>query len=310
MGGYVHRPVLLREAVAALMPRPGGRYVDATLGGGGHAEAILEESAPSGWLYGMDCDEAAVAAASERLARFVGRFELRRGNFVELVDCVAAGSCDGVLFDLGVSSPQLDVAERGFSFQQDGPLDMRMDRRRALTAAQLVNEASREELAELFLGFGEEHEAKRLARAIDGERLKQRIETTRQLASLIERVKPRRGARVHPATKVFQALRMAVNDELGVLRAGLAGALETVKPGGRIAVITFHSVEDRVVKEFGKRHARDYEFVGDVDVPELRQPREPRLRWVERKAVAPGAVELADNARARSARLRVMERLR
>jgi 16S rRNA (cytosine1402-N4)-methyltransferase len=301
---------MLMEAVASLLPRPGGRYVDATLGGGGHAEAILEKSAPSGWLYGMDRDEAAVTAAGERLARFAGRFELRQASFAEMGSWLAAASCDGVLFDLGVSSPQLDRADRGFSFQQDGPLDMRMDRRQALTAAQLVNEASRDELAAIFLGFGEEHEAKRLARAIDGERLKQRIETTRQLASLIERVKPRRGARVHPATKVFQALRMVVNDEVGSLQAGLAGALETVKPGGRIVVITFHSVEDRVVKEFGKRQARDYDYDGDVDVPELRRSREPRLRWVERKAAVPGPPELADNPRARSARLRVMERLR
>jgi 16S rRNA (cytosine1402-N4)-methyltransferase len=310
MGDYVHRSVMLKEAVAALLPRPSGRYVDATLGGGGHAEAVLEASAPSGWLYGMDRDEAAVTAAGERLARFVGRFELRQASFTALGDWIEAGSCDGVLFDLGVSSPQLDRADRGFSFQQDGPLDMRMDRRQPLTAAELINEASQDELARIFLGLGEEHEAKRLARAIDGERLKQRIETTRQLASLIERVKPRRGSRVHPATKVFQALRMAVNDELGALRAGLAAALETVKPGGRIAVITFHSIEDRAVKAFGKTHAREYDFEGDVDVPELRRPREPRLRWVERKAVMPGAVELMDNPRSRSARLRVMERLR
>ncbi|MCL4180257.1 MAG: 16S rRNA (cytosine(1402)-N(4))-methyltransferase RsmH [Verrucomicrobia bacterium] len=309
MGGYVHRSVMLEEVVAALGPRPGGRYLDATLGGGGHAEAILEASSPSGWLYGMDRDEVAVAAAGERLARFAGRFELRQGSFAELGDWIAAGSCDGVLFDLGVSSPQLDWAERGFSFQQDGPLDMRMDRRQRLTAADLVNEASRDELARIFLGLGEEHEAKRLARAIDGERLKQRFETTRQLASLIERVKPRRGARVHPATKVFQALRMAVNDELGALRAGLAAALEAVKPGGRIAVITFHSVEDRVVKEFGKVQAREYDYAGEVDVPELRRPRAARLRWVERKALVAGVAELADNPRSRSARLRVMERL-
>ncbi len=300
---------MLEEVVAALGPRPGGRYLDATLGGGGHAEAILEASSPSGWLYGMDRDEVAVAVAGERLARFAGRYELRQGSFAALGDWIEAGSCDGVLFDLGVSSPQLDWAERGFSFQQDGPLDMRMDRRQRLTAADLVNEASRDELARIFLGLGEEHEAKRLARAIDGERLKQRFETTRQLASLIERVKPRRGARVHPATKVFQALRMAVNDELGALRAGLAAALEVVRPGGRIAVITFHSVEDRVVKAFGKAQAREYDYAGEVDVPELRQPRAARLRWVERKALVAGAVELADNPRSRSARLRLMERL-
>jgi 16S rRNA (cytosine1402-N4)-methyltransferase len=214
-----------------------------------------------------------------------------------------------VIFDLGVSSPQLDRAERGFSFQQDGPLDMRMDRSQRLTAAELVNETSSVELAEIFFGFGEEHEAKRLARAIEGERSKGRIETTRQLASLIERMKPRRGARTHPATKVFQALRMAVNDELGELRAGLDAALDAVKPGGRIVVITFHSVEDRVVKAFGRVHTRGYEVEGEVDVPELRRPVAARLRWVARRATVPGEEELLANPRARSAQMRVMERL-
>jgi 16S rRNA (cytosine1402-N4)-methyltransferase len=309
MSGYFHRSVLLKEVVLALAPRPGGRFVDATLGGGGHAEAILEASSPSGWLYGFDRDEAAVLVTRERLARFTGRFECRQGCLAEQAGWIEAGSCDGVLFDLGVSSPQLDWAERGFSFQQDGPLDMRMDRRQTLTAAALVNGASRAELAEIFFGLGEEHEAKRLARAIEGERLKRRFETTRQLASFIERVKPRRGARVHPATKVFQALRMAVNDELGALRAGLAAALEVVKPGGRIAVITFHSVEDRVVKEFGKAEAREYEVAGAVDVPELRRPRVARLRWVNRKSIVPAEAERVENPRSRSARLRVMERL-
>jgi 16S rRNA (cytosine1402-N4)-methyltransferase len=309
MGPYVHRSVLLTEVVAALAPRPEGRIVDATLGGGGHAEAILEASSPSGWLYGFDRDEAAVSAAEARLARFSGRFECRQGTLAEMAGSIEAGSCDGVLFDLGVSSPQLDWAERGFSFQQDGPLDMRMDQRQTLTAAELVNDASRDELTRIFFGFGEEHEARRLARAIEGERLKQRFETTRQLASFVERVKPRRGARVHPATKVFQALRMAVNDELGALRAGLVAALEVVKPGGRIAVITFHSVEDRVVKEFGKLESRDYEVPGEVDVPELRRPRVARLRWVHRKSIVPGEMERVENPRSRSARLRVMERL-
>jgi 16S rRNA (cytosine1402-N4)-methyltransferase len=309
MDGYVHRSVLLKESVAALAPRPGGRLIDATLGGGGHAEAMLEASSPSGWLYGIDRDEAAVAAAGGRLARFAGRFELRQGRFGEMGGWIEKGSCDGVLFDLGLSSPQLDWAERGFSFQQDGPLDMRMDRREQLTAAQLVNEASQEELARIFLWFGEEHEARRLARAIEGERLRHRFETTRQLASFIERVKPRRGARVHPATKVFQALRMAVNDELGEVRAGLLAALDVLKTGGRIAVITFHSVEDRVVKRFGREQAREYDFDGEVDVPELRRPRPARLRWVGRKAIVPGEMELAENPRSRSARLRVMEKL-
>lgn len=309
MSGFGHRSVMLREAVDALAPRPGGRYVDATLGGGGHAEALLEASSPTGWLYGFDRDEMAVEAARERLARYSGRFECWHGSLADLGERIEPGSCDGVLFDLGVSSPQLDRADRGFSFQVDGPLDMRMDRRQALTAADVVNGASRDELVEIFVGLGEEHEAKRLARAIERERLERRFETTRQLASFIERLKPRRGARVHPATKVFQALRMVVNDEVGALRSGLAAALAVVKRGGRIAVITFHSVEDRVVKQFGQTEARDYEVPGGVDVPELRRPRVARLRWVNRKSMVPGEVEREENPRSRSARLRVMERV-
>jgi 16S rRNA (cytosine1402-N4)-methyltransferase len=310
MDEYRHWPVLADEVVSALRPRADGFYVDATVGGGGHAALLLEASGPTGRLVGWDRDETAIAAARERLAGYAGRFELQWRDFGELGEWLERGSCDGVLFDLGVSSPQLERPERGFSFLHDGPLDMRMDRRQALTAAHLVNEAEADELKRIFLGFGEEREAGRLARAIDRERRRERFETTRQLACLIERLVPRRGRRVHPATRVFQALRMAVNDELGALGRGLEAALEGLRPGGRVAVITFHSVEDRVVKQFGRRESREYEFEGEVDVPELRRPVEPRMRWVTRKALVPGLEEVTGNPRARSAKLRVLEKLR
>jgi len=225
------------------------------------------------------------------------------------VGLLAPASYDGLLMDLGVSSPQLDVGERGFSFQQDGPLDMRMDRGQALTAAQLVNGLSAEELAQIFWELGGEPQARRLARAIAREREKRRFETTRQLAAAIEQASPRRGRRAHPATRIFQALRIAVNDELGSLKLGLAGAMNALKRGGRLAVVTFRSAEDRIVKDFGRARAQDYAFTGGVDVPELREPRAPELKLVPRKAIKPGEAELAENVRSRSAQLRVMEKL-
>ena len=298
------------EVLTALAPRPTGRYADGTLGGAGHAASILATSSPTGWLSGCDRDGIAVEAAKKRLAgQFAGRFELRRGNFSELADWIAAESCDGVLLDLGVSSPQLDTAERGFSFQQDGPLDMRMDDRQSLTAADIVNRESAEALANIFWEYGGERESRRLAKAMVHDRALRKFETTRQLAELIERVSPRAGRKAHPATKVFQALRLAVNDEIGSLKRGLDAAVKILKPGGRLAVITFHSLEDRVVKEFGRERTRDYTFLGTVDVPELRTPRVPELRWVSRKALLPGEEELKSNPRARSAQLRVLEKL-
>jgi 16S rRNA (cytosine1402-N4)-methyltransferase len=306
---FEHKPVLMTEVLSALRPQSGGRYVDGTLGGAGHAAAILAESSPNGWLYGCDRDGDAVEAARRRLAPFAGRFEIRRGNFSKLNEWVPAGTCDGVLLDLGVSSVQLDEAGRGFSFQRDGPLDMRMDVRQAMTAADLVNGAGVDELSKIFWELGGEPEARRFARALVRERERQRFGTTGQLADLIERLSPRRGKKTHPATRVFQALRIAVNDEIGSLAGGLIGALQILKPGGRLAVITFHSLEDRVVKEFGRARARDYTFAGGVDVPELREPRAPELKLINRKAIKPGAAEAADNPRSRSAQLRVMEKI-
>jgi 16S rRNA (cytosine1402-N4)-methyltransferase len=306
---FVHKPVMLEEVMAALEPKDGGRYVDGTVGGAGHAAAILAASAPTGRLVGCDRDGAAVDAAARRLAQYEGRFELRRGNFAELAEWLAPGSCDGVLLDLGVSSPQLDEAERGFSFMQDGPLDMRMDVRQALTAADLVNTAEADELARLFWELGGERESRRIARAIVQERERGRLGTTRQLAELVVRVTPRGGKKTHPATKVFQALRIAVNDELGSLRKGLAGAYVVLKRGGRLAVITFQSMEDRIVKDFARAGERAYTYEGEVDLPELRQPRAPEWKRVTRKAILPRTEETEANPRSRSAQLRVIEKL-
>jgi 16S rRNA (cytosine1402-N4)-methyltransferase len=301
---------MVAEVLAALEPRADGRYADGTLGGAGHAAGILAASSPTGWLSGCDRDGVAVEAAHQRLTeKFAGRFEIRRGNFSELAEWIPAASCDGVLLDLGVSSPQLDSAERGFSFQNDGPLDMRMDDRQPQTAANLVNGEDAETLAKIFWEFGGERESRRFARAIVHDRAQRKFETTRQLAELIGRLAPRHGKKSHPATKVFQALRIAVNDEVGSLKRGLAAAVKILKPGGRLAVITFHSLEDRVVKEFGREKARDYTFGGGVDMPELRQPRLPEMQWVKRKAVLPGEVELKENPRARSAQLRLLEKI-
>jgi 16S rRNA (cytosine1402-N4)-methyltransferase len=260
-------------------------------------------------LYGCDRDGAAIEAADRRLAEFSGRFEIRQGNYAELADWVPSSACDGVLLDLGVSSPQLDEAGRGFSFQRDGPLDMRMDLRQTLTAATLVNEKTVEELAEIFWELGGERNARRFARTIAQVRGHRPFETTRQLAELIEQLAPRRGRSTHPATRVFQAIRMAVNEEIGSLRRGLAGALKILKPNGRLAVITFHSLEDRIVKDFGRARARDYTFTGGMDIAELREPRVPELKWVPRKAIKPSSAEVASNPRSRSAQLRVMQKI-
>ena len=307
---FSHQPVLLHEVIEALRPRPGGCFFDGCCGGGGHSEALLEAVGPEGFLYACDQDGDAVAAATERLARYAGCFELRRLNFSEADQWVPAASCDGALLDLGVSSHQLDTAERGFSFQSDGPLDMRMDRRARRTAADLVNERPPSELAQIFWEYGDERDSRRIARAIGMERSRYRIERTCQLAALVARVSSTPGRRVHPATRVFQALRIAVNDELGSLRRGLGAAMQLLQPGGRLAVISFHSLEDRVVKDFMRAACRDYDLPpgGEEDLPHLRTPRPPLADLVTRKPVRPSATELESNPRSRSAQLRVMEK--
>ena len=309
MSNFVHIPVLVQDVLEALSPRSGALCVDGTVGGGGHAAAWLAASSPSGRLFGCDRDGDAIEAAGVRLAEFAGRFELRRGNFADLAQWLPAGSCEAVLLDLGVSSHQLDEAERGFSFLQDGPLDMRQDQRDVGTAADLIQSVPGEELARIFWELGEEPQARRIARAMERQRQVEPFTRTRQLADFVERVCPRRGARRHPATRVFQALRMAVNHEMKSLRAGLAGAQTILKPGGRLAVITFHSLEDRMVKNFGNERSRGYTFEGERDVPELRRMCPPELRWVRRKALQPDAAEVATNVRSRSAHLRVLEKV-
>lgn len=299
---------MLAEVLSALRPGPAMKFVDGTVGMGGHAEALLSRSAPDGWLWGCDRDADAIEAARERLAAFAGRYELVRGNFADMAAWVPGAACDGVLLDLGVSSPQLDRADRGFSFQAEGPLDMRMDRRQALTAEQLVNEMDTEALARMFRELGDEPDARRIAREIDRERRVHRIATTAHLASVVGRCVGRRGRR-HPATRVFQALRVATNDELGALHRGLQAALTVLKPGGRLVTLSFQSLEERMVKRWGREMVRDYDVVGDVDVPELRQPRPARMRWVTRHALLPGEAETASNPRARSAQMRALEKI-
>ena len=309
MPNFTHKPVLAVEVLAALAPGPGGRHVDGTVGGAGHAAAILTASSPNGHLHAFDRDGAAMEEAKIRLAGFAGRFELHQADFAAMTDWIEANSCDGVLLDLGVSSPQLDWAQRGFSFQQDGPLDMRMDQRQEMTAARLLNETDPDELARIFWEFGGEENSRRIARAIALDRQTRPFERTLQLAQLMERISPRGGRKSHPATKVFQALRIAVNDEIGSLKRGMEGALKVLRPGGRLVVITFHSLEDRVVKDFGRNWSRDYEQIGTMDVPELRRPRPARLKRLGSKAILPGASELRDNPRSRSAQMRVFEKV-
>ena len=306
---YKHVPVMPTEVLQALQPEDGGRYADGTIGGGGHAAMILEASKTGGWLGGSDRDGAAVEAASSRLAPYAGRFEIRKGSFASLADWIEPGSLDGVLLDLGVSSPQLDWPDRGFSLLQDGPLDMRMDKEQHLTAANIVNDETEKQLADIIWRLGDERESRKIAKAIVRARERNEIRTTKELTDIVETVKPRRGKKTHPATKVFQALRIEVNNEFGELKNGLKSVSSLLNEGGRLVVITFHSGEDRIVKDFGRVETRDYDFPGGEDVPALRIDRLPRMRWVNRKAICATEEELAANPRARSAQLRVLEKL-
>ena len=306
---FHHVPVLAAEVMEALRPASGGWYLDGTLGGGGHSEMILKASSPDGKLWGTDRDERAIAAASSRLAAFGDRVEITKDSYSNAAGWVAAGTLDGVLLDLGVSSPQLDHANRGFSVQADGPLDMRMDQTQVLTAAEVVNTWPEAELAAIFWKYGGDRDSRRIARAIAQARAEASLETTGHLVEVVASAKRCGRHKKHPAVQVFQAIRIAVNDELDELTRGLEGAFGLLKPGGRLAVITFHSLEDRMVKEFGNEHARDYDVSGEVDVPMLRVDREPRMRWVSRKSIRPTNAEVEANPRARSAQLRVLEKV-
>jgi len=309
-----HLPVMVEEVATMLAAVPGSLQIDATLGGGGHAERILEASDPDGRLLGLDADGAAIARVRARLTpRFGDRLRLRQANFRELAAVGPAegfGSVDGCLFDLGLSSFQLADAGRGFGIRTGGPLDMRFDTGRGVPAAELLASLDAAELTALFRKYGEEPFAGRIARAIVEARRGAPVRTAEELAALIERVAPARAPgrrRVHPATRVFQALRIAVNEELDALEAGLAAALDLLRPGGRLVVLSYHSLEDRIVKRFFQAERRG--CTCPPEVPVCVCGRAPRLRLVVSKGLVPGEAEIAANPRARSARLRAAERI-
>jgi 16S rRNA (cytosine1402-N4)-methyltransferase len=305
-----HQPVLLEEALAGLAVKRDGCYVDGTYGRGGHSAEILARLGPDGRLLALDKDPDAVADG-ERRFRDDFRFAIKHADFEDmrgLADKHFGGRAVlGVLLDLGVSSPQLDRADRGFSFSQDGPLDMRMNTAHGVTAAEWLATVGEAELRDALFRYGEEPQSRRIAAAIVRERSSRPIETTAELAELVTRALPRQqGRRTHPATRAFQAIRIAVNDELAALRRGLTEALELLAAGGRLVVISFHSLEDRIVKRFIAREAKgDPVYAGLPDMPASARPRlEPVGRLIR-----PGAAELAENPRARSARLRVAVKL-
>ena len=313
---YAHEPVMLHEVLEILAPSPARRYLDATVGGGGHAREILRRSSPDGRLLGLDWDDAAIDAAGRVLAGFGGRVVLRRAGFTEaraVLDELGWTDVDGVLLDLGLSSHHLDVPDRGFGFANDARLDMRMDRRRSPDAHELVNTLSVGELEKLIREFGEEPGARRIARAIDAERSRGGIETTRQLAETVARVvgggRPRgtRTPAAHGATRTFQALRIAVNRELENLETFLETAYEMLRTGGRLVVISFHSLEDRLVKR--AFHKWGLDCVCPPRLPGCVCGWSRKAVAVTRKPRVPGDEEVRANPRARSARLRAVERV-
>jgi len=301
-----HVPVLLDEVLRGLSPQPGQRVIDGTVGAGGHAEAILKATAPDGQVLALDADPAALAVARQRLAAYRERVHFVNANFAQLA--TVARDLDfvpvqGILLDLGLSSMQLASVERGFSFQNEGRLDMRYDPGSPTTAADLVNNLSQDELANLLYRFGEERRSRAIARAIVAARP---LHTTRQLTDAVTRaVGGRRGARLHPATRTFQALRIAVNDELDALRNALSAATSIVAPGGRLAVISFHSLEDRIVKEFFRQESRD--CICPAGQPICTCGHRATLHIITRKPIIVSSTEAAVNPRARSAKLRVAE---
>jgi 16S rRNA (cytosine1402-N4)-methyltransferase len=303
-------PVLYEETLAHLAPVAGGVYLDCTVGGGGHAAGILQRSSPDGRLLGIDADESALREADEHLRPYSPRYTLVHASFGSLereARWLDFAPVDGILFDLGVSSFELDRPERGFSFRVDSPLDMRFDQSKGQTAAELVNSLPEGELADLLFRYGEEPRSRAIARAVVSERGRAAIRTTEQLAKLVERVVRTPGRRIHPATRTFQALRIAVNRELETLEEALPQAVEILKPGGRLVVIAFHSLEDRVVKRFFAEGAR-----GCICPPELPVcvcGHVPTLEILTKKAVQPTEDEVRLNPRSRSAKLRAARKL-
>ena len=312
MEAFHHEPVMLNEVLQWIQPRAGGVYCDGTLGGGGHSGAILQAAGPEAVLYGIDRDESAIAAATERLGGFPG-FRPIHGNFHDGAALLAAENApalDGVLLDLGVSSPQLDRAERGFSYHEDAPLDMRMDRSQGPTAAELLNTLEEEELAGIIRDYGEEKWAARIAKMICEHRREKPLETTLDLVAAVDAAIPkavRRKAEGHPARRTFQAIRIAVNDELAPLDQAIRDLTGMLRPGGRICVITFHSLEDRVVKRCFQQLRNP--CVCPPKAPICTCGRKPVVKILGGGAVEPGEEEIARNPRARSAKLRIAEKL-
>jgi 16S rRNA (cytosine1402-N4)-methyltransferase len=301
-----HVSVLLQETVQALAIRPGGRFIDGTLGGGGHATAILQASSPNGTLLALDADSAALSRSRERLSPFGARVALVHSSFADLGQVAREHgwhAVDGIVLDLGLSSDQLADEARGFSFASL-QLDMRFDLTRGEPASALLNELSPEELADLLYRYGEERASRRIARAIVAARP---IQSAQQLADVVAKARSGRRGKIHPATQTFQALRIAVNDELGALEAVLPQAVELLKPGGRLAVITFHSLEDRIVKNFYRIESRD--CICSVEQLVCTCGHRATLKIITAKPIEPTAAEVAANPRARSAKLRAAERL-
>lgn len=306
---YTHQPVLMQEIIEALALKPDGIYIDATFGRGGHSRAILERLGAQGRLYAIDKDPAAAEFAERQFGQDA-RFVLLQDSFSKLSELAnqqqITGKVDGILLDLGVSSPQLDDAQRGFSFLRDGPLDMRMDTRTGYTAAQWLAHAKEHDIAKVLREYGEERHAKRIARAIVNERVVTPIETTGQLAAIVSAANPAWEKHKHPATRAFQAIRIFINQELNELQVTLNQALEALAIGGRLAVVSFHSLEDRIVKRFIRHHARAENI--PVDLPVIASMIRSRLLGLGR-GIKPTAAEIEENSRSRSAILRVAEKL-
>jgi len=312
-GATLHRPVLLTELLGALAVRPDGTYVDANLGGGGHAEAVLEASGTRGLLLGIDADGGAIEMSRVRLARFGNRLSTFHGSSSHLARAITdAGfsEVDGVYFDLGLSSDQLVDRERGFGIRAGGLLDLRFDTRSGESAAELIAQASATELEQIFRDYGEEPHAAKIARAIVATRVSAPITTAEELAALVEQSVPKRygpPSRIHPATRVFQALRIAVNDELTALSTALAAAIAALRVGGRIVVLTYHSLEDRIVKQAFAAAARD--CICPPRVPVCTCANQATLRLITKHPITASEEEIAANPRSRSAKLRAAERL-
>ncbi|MBC6308418.1 16S rRNA (cytosine(1402)-N(4))-methyltransferase RsmH [Listeria sp. FSL L7-1582] len=308
---FQHETVLLKETVDSLNIKPDGVYVDCTLGGAGHSAYLLSQLSDAGHLFAFDQDNKALAHAKERLQEYEGQVTFIKSNFRYIKEAlleVGITEVDGILYDLGVSSPQLDERERGFSYHQDAPLDMRMDQEAELTARDVVNDWRYEDLVRIFFRYGEEKFSKQVAREIERRREVAPIETTGELVDAIKAAIPaparRKGG--HPAKRVFQAIRIAVNDELGAVEDSLKEAMDLLKPGGRISVITFHSLEDRITKQMFTEEAKGPEL--PPGLPIIPDEYKPKMKLVTRKPILPSEEELAANNRARSAKLRVIER--